>query len=200
MINTTINILGCVPGVGSIVGVARISVEIYNARQQQKVNGAAASIWETLKQGHSRKQLIQGACEIVFLFGPLLYWTFLRKATAQKVNQVAAGALPPPATRTLPPLVIPIAPGTTSANNNFTLKPSDLSSWKVKAALPFIGKKANIMVKSLGTEYTSILGGLKFEYIDDRLFLIGSKLNGSTSQILVEDICSIVGEYDSHLP
>lgn len=66
-------LLGCVPLLGTAVGIGRIATEIKKAREE-KTQETSKNIFETLKTNESsREEIFHGACELVPIAGPLLY-------------------------------------------------------------------------------------------------------------------------------
>jgi hypothetical protein len=104
-LQTAINVLGIIPGVGIPIGIGRICVALHRARQQ-KVNTVAGVALAAVKH-NTRREIFHGFCEIVPLFGPLLYGALkLYQRCAKKANNqgqnilgVAANGAPiaPPA-------------------------------------------------------------------------------------------------------
>lgn len=78
-------LIGCIPGIGTFVGIGRIAIAL-NKAQDRKVNQKAKSIFDTL----NKREVFQGACEIVPILGPMLYGaTRGWKAVAKKIDQAA---------------------------------------------------------------------------------------------------------------
>jgi hypothetical protein len=86
---TLVNVLGCVPGVGTVIGVVRIIGELQKIRQL-RVHNTTLSFFAALNECNSGKKIFRGVCEIIPVAGPLAYGAVkLYQACARKVNAKA---------------------------------------------------------------------------------------------------------------
>ena len=109
---TAFNILGVIPGVGIPIGIGRICYALKQSRQQ-RVNAVGEEALAALKRA-THREVFHGFCEIIPLFGPLLYGALklyqrcAKKANNQGQNILGAAANGAPNTHSVPPVTPPV--------------------------------------------------------------------------------------------